>query len=45
MTKVSADGGGTGIADIEKGVGLEGLWEHADVLEVDDPDISGPGVV
>jgi hypothetical protein len=45
MTKVSADGGGKGIVDIEEGVGLEGFWEHAGVLEVDDPDISSPDVV
>ena len=45
MTEVSANGGGKGIADIEESVGLEGFREHADVLEVDDPDISSPGVV
>jgi len=45
MTKVSADGGGKGTAGIEEGVGLEGLREHADVLEVNDPDISCLDVV
>jgi len=45
MTKVSADGGSKGSVDIEEGVGLEGLWERADVLEVDDPDFSSPDVV
>ena len=45
MTKVSADGSGKGIADIEEGVGLEGLQEHADVLEVNDIDISSPDVI
>ena len=45
MTEVSANGGGKGIADIEESIGLEGFWEHADVLKVDDPDISSPDFV
>ena len=39
MTEFSADTGGKVLVDIEEGVGLEVLREHADVLEVDDPDI------
>jgi len=45
MPEVSAYCGGKGIADIKEGVGLEGLREYADVLEVNDPDISSPNIV
>ena len=38
MSRVPADVGGKGIRDIEKAVRLEGLWEHADVLEAKDGD-------
>ena len=38
MTKVLADAGNKGTRDIEKAVCMEGLREHADVLEVNDAD-------
>ena len=38
IAESSADAGGKGFASIEEAVGTEGLWEHADVLEVDDAD-------
>lgn len=40
IAKFSADAGGEGLANIEEGVGLEDLREHADVLEVDDADFA-----
>ena len=36
IAKFSADVGGKVLVNIEEGVGLEFLWEHADVLEVYD---------
>lgn len=44
MTKVPADSGGEGTADIEESVLLEGLREHADVLEVNNPDTASRNV-
>ena len=44
MTKVLADAGNKGTRDIEKAVRLEGLREHADVLEVNDADTLRRGV-
>ena len=38
IAKFTADAGCKGLANIEEGVGLEDLREHADVLEVDDAD-------
>ena len=44
MTKILADGGGEGTRDIEKAIHLEGLREHAEVLEVDNADTSSHDV-
>ena len=40
IIKVAVDGCSKGIANIEEAVPLEGLWEHADVLEVNDVETS-----
>lgn len=44
MTKVPANGGGKRPAGVEESVLLEGLREHADVLEVNNPDTAGGDV-
>jgi hypothetical protein len=43
MIKVNADGGGEGTG-MEESELLEGLREHADVLEVNNPDFVSRGV-
>jgi hypothetical protein len=44
MTKELADVVGQGMADIKKSVLLEGFREHADVLEVNNPDTASRDV-
>ena len=44
MTKITANIGTKGIISIEKGKRLEGLWEHTDVLKVNNADTSSGDV-
>jgi hypothetical protein len=44
MTRVSAGGGGEGIAGVKEAILLERLLEPTDVLEINDTDTVYPGV-